>query len=1087
MAILPLAGWAAVPTVTTAPEAKTDLVYSGAAQGLIKASPAPAASAGNIYYLVSDATSVTFDVSSWSTTAPQGTNAGTYKVWYCAYDGANGNSVPASINVTIEKQEIKIEAKDPTAVTYGQDYTAAALIADSWTYNSANSGSTNATLLQVTPTFKTWPTTKPVKWTTSASPVPTTYDFEISAVTTDDNYTVTVVTAGAKIKIEPKDLEIATVLNDGQPATIAYGDNLPTWHLTYSGLIDADNANAGSTDPLPEVPASGVFTQTVDYAVKTPGNVNYYEGTGTFNSHSGVVGNVSVYNVNWINLDNKNYNITNTPATFTINPKSLTVAMIQQVSATAKVYNKKDQQAVNNTDVTDVIVKDGTKTLVSGTDYSFVTKQGNGSPLVESKAIAAGTYKVEITGLANYTATVSKDFDIAKKPLGVRTKSKTVEYNTADQKTTITNAAITTTVDFDGFVTGVSGVDDDTYANSVITSPTDHSLSLKLQQNLSDVTEAKNAGAYNIVFVNEDADAFTNYAPVYVNDGVFTISPKEIRVTPVNKEKKYGVSDNYVAGVEAQAADLTFDPTLASLELTATQYPTLKRESGESKGDKRLYWEGAIKVKNSSDVDVTKNYTFTPVDGKFTIKGGTITVYADSKEITYGDTPATLTATIFGMTQNEIQQVQSVVNGTVAFDIDPETEDPTQAGEYKLKIGDVAAALTESFPEIMANYDETVNKFYASATYTVKKAALKIEALTQSLTTGATVLPASESTVKIITKGMTDDDIADLFHATNGIKLAFSNDSPEVPVSGSALGATAATTGWNGTGSTTDGVWVNGIKINATAYNNAAVNYTLDPTKAAGAEAKAGKLIVTAAGSILYMDANATDDAVVTALNDKDGKKMNVTIKNRPIDANMWTVMVLPFTTTAREISSALGYAVVDVLNKDKGNGNEIYFKLTMGEIPANTPFIVKTDVKHTGDIVFTSHLIEKCGQLTSADNKDQGGSIYYGVYQNKKISGTNQIWLSTKVDGKWGYKGTTGDEVTINPTKAFIQLPDGTTDARVFIEEPDGSTTAITIVSNDAQNANAEGWYNINGIRMQSVPTVKGLYIHNGKKVVVK
>ena len=1086
MAILPLAGWAAVPTVTTAPTGAAGLVYSGAGQNLIAGSPAPApaASAGYIYYLVSDATSVTFDASSWSTTVPQGTNAGTYKVWYCAYDGANGNSVPESINVTIAKQEIQIEAKDANNVSYGQNYADATLIASSWTWATGYTGTTNPALLQVTPTFKTWPTTKPVKWTTDASPAVTTYDFEISAVTTDDNYTVTVVTAGAKIKIEPKDLEIATVLNDGQPATIAYGDNLPAWHLTYSGLIDADNANAGSTDPLPEVPASGVFTQTVDYAVKTPGNVNYYEGTGTFNSHSGVVGNVSVYNVNWINLDNKNYNITNTPATFTINPKSLTVAMIQQVSATAKVYNKADQQAVNNTDVTDVIVKDGTKTLVSGTDYSFVTKQGDGSPLVESKAIAAGTYKVEITGLANYTATVSKDFAIAKKPLGVRTKSKTVEYNTADQKTTITGAAITTTVDFDGFVTGVSGVSDDTYDNSVITG---HGLSLKLQQNLSDVTEAKNAGAYNIVFVNEDADAFTNYAPVYVNDGVFTISPKEITVTPVNKEKKYGVSDNYVAGVEAQAADLTFAPTLASLTLTATQYPTLKREAGESKGEKRLYWEGAIKVKNGSNVDVTNNYTFTPVDGKFTIKGGTITVYADSKEITYGDTPATLTASIFGMTQNEIQQVQSVVNGTVDFDINPLTEDPTQAGVYKLKIGDVAAALTESFPEIMANYDETVNKFYASATYTVKKAALKIEALTQSLTTGATVLPASESTVKIITTGMTDDDIADLFDATNGIKLAFSGASPSVPNTAGALDAAAATTGWNGSTATTDGVWVNGIKINATAYNTADVNYTLDNTVAEGAEAKAGKLIVTAAGSILYMDANATDDAVVAALNDKDGKKMNVTIKNRPIDANMWTVMVLPFTTTAREISQALGYAVVDVLNKDKGNGNEIYFKLTMGEIPANTPFIVKTDVKHTGDIVFTSHLIEKCGQLTSADNKDQGGSIYYGVYQNKKISGTNQIWLSTKVDGKWGYKGTTGDEVTINPTKAFIQLPDGTNDARVFIEEPDGSTTAITIVSNDAQNANAEGWYNINGIRMQSVPTVKGLYIHNGKKVVVK
>ena len=385
----------------------------------------------------------------------------------------------------------------------------------------------------------------------------------------------------------------------------------------------------------------------------------------------------------------------------------------------------------------------------------------------------------------------------------------------------------------------------------------------------------------------------------------------------------------------------------------------------------------------------------------------------------------------------------------------------------------------------MTNYDETVNKFYASATYTVKKAALKIEALTQSLTTGATVLPASESTVKIITTGMTDDDIADLFDATNGIKLAFSGASPAVPNTSGALDAGAATAGWNGSTATTDGVWVNGIKFDVTAYNAATtVNYTLDNTVAEGAEAKAGKLIVTAAGSILYMDANATDDAVVAALNDKDGKKMNVTIKNRPIDANMWTVMVLPFTTTAREISSALGYAVVDVLNKDKGNGNEIYFKLTMGEIPANTPFIVKTDVKHTGDIAFTSHLIEKCGQLTSADNKDQGGSIYYGVHQNYTINGDKQLFLSTKVDGKWGYQNK---DNTIVPTKAFIQLPDGSTDARVFIEEPDGSTTAITIVNSDAENANAEGWYNINGIRMQSVPTVKGLYIHNGKKVVVK
>jgi hypothetical protein len=33
----------------------------------------------------------------------------------------------------------------------------------------------------------------------------------------------------------------------------------------------------------------------------------------------------------------------------------------------------------------------------------------------------------------------------------------------------------------------------------------------------------------------------------------------------------------------------------------------------------------------------------------------------------------------------------------------------------------------------------------------------------------------------------------------------------------------------------------------------------------------------------------------------------------------------------------------------------------------------------------------------------------------------------------------------------------------------------------------NAEGWYTVNGIKLQSAPTEKGVYINNGKKVVVK
>ena len=31
------------------------------------------------------------------------------------------------------------------------------------------------------------------------------------------------------------------------------------------------------------------------------------------------------------------------------------------------------------------------------------------------------------------------------------------------------------------------------------------------------------------------------------------------------------------------------------------------------------------------------------------------------------------------------------------------------------------------------------------------------------------------------------------------------------------------------------------------------------------------------------------------------------------------------------------------------------------------------------------------------------------------------------------------------------------------------------------------DGWYTLNGIRLQGAPTEKGVYINNGKKIVIK
>ena len=48
------------------------------------------------------------------------------------------------------------------------------------------------------------------------------------------------------------------------------------------------------------------------------------------------------------------------------------------------------------------------------------------------------------------------------------------------------------------------------------------------------------------------------------------------------------------------------------------------------------------------------------------------------------------------------------------------------------------------------------------------------------------------------------------------------------------------------------------------------------------------------------------------------------------------------------------------------------------------------------------------------------------------------------------------------------------------------GSETGITEIGRDVRTAKA-AWYTINGIQLGQRPTTKGIYIYNGKKVIIK
>jgi hypothetical protein len=204
--------------------------------------------------------------------------------------------------------------------------------------------------------------------------------------------------------------------------------------------------------------------------------------------------------------------------------------------------------------------------------------------------------------------------------------------------------------------------------------------------------------------------------------------------------------------------------------------------------------------------------------------------------------------------------------------------------------------------------------------------------------------------------------------------------------------------------------------------------------------------------------------------------------------------MVLPFEVTVAEISAQLGYAIVNVVNPEKTTEGNVVFKLEMQKIPANTPFCVKTSeaIPDAKELNFANKLIVDGGKYPSVDAGK--GYKFVGAYQNLTINKTTPAYYFLRGDNaKWAHlDAASANTWTVVPFDAYIDQSGAAASAReltVTFQEIDGSLTAIKSVDADIMSMEPAktGWYTIGGMKLQSAPTQKGVYIKDGKKVIVK
>ena len=168
--------------------------------------------------------------------------------------------------------------------------------------------------------------------------------------------------------------------------------------------------------------------------------------------------------------------------------------------------------------------------------------------------------------------------------------------------------------------------------------------------------------------------------------------------------------------------------------------------------------------------------------------------------------------------------------------------------------------------------------------------------------------------------------------------------------------------------------------------------------------------------------------------------------------------------------------------------------EITSKTIPANMPIIVENN---TGQTNFNMTVVEgESSNAAFAIGCKNGDAV---VTADSHFKGTAEAMATTNTDtyGPWNmaentkYYGFNGSDFVwikeagdVAARKCWIEINVAHAPARIVIDWGNGTMTGISDIADDAEN---DDWYDLNGRKLQGMPTEKGVYINNGKKVVIK
>lgn len=249
--------------------------------------------------------------------------------------------------------------------------------------------------------------------------------------------------------------------------------------------------------------------------------------------------------------------------------------------------------------------------------------------------------------------------------------------------------------------------------------------------------------------------------------------------------------------------------------------------------------------------------------------------------------------------------------------------------------------------------------------------------------------------------------------------------------------------------------------------------------------------------------------------NDADNKNLIETYKGEANDLTIygrtlykdgtWNTLCLPFPISQEQLQAddcPLKGVTIKTLESSSFKEETGTLKLTFrndNSIQANTPYIIKwnkpTDVNESSVVVnptFKGVSIEEPDMPGMLPHVDAGDVQFIGRFAPYALKANDRKTLYMGPDNKLYYPTA---DMTIGAFRCYFKMPfltagDPNEEVSVkgfVLDFGDGETTSIDEELRMKDEESADAWYSLDGRRLSDKPTTRGVYINNGKKIVIK